>query len=659
MKRKAQDLNSSEIFNEIINLKPKIKRTKLTNNNINLWVSGTNISNYLLGEPLLDWLNLYYSKLKFNENCNKINTRSQSKNNNSNNTNNTNNSNNTNNTNNSNNNINEENVLMYNGLQFERAVYDYLKLKFKNNEIMEIIPKDNTTSLNDSQFKYYSNKTQDVINKGIPIILQGVLLNSELKLRGIADIVVRSDYVNKLVKKKIIPKDEIKKNGKLYYVIIDIKWTTMTLCVDGMTIRNEGRFKAYKGQLLIYNILLGLMQNYIPECTYIMSKSWKIDSSRDPQEGSSCFDLMGVINYVDRDIDYVQQTINGINWIRYVREYGSVLSPLNLETSNLSVNMSNYYDTPWTNIKKTLCIETKDITAIWNLTSKQRNIGFSKNIKQWTDINCTTLNLDMNSGKKAETIDLILHINKQSEYKVLPNKLSEIKDNRFNWKKKYPTDFYIDFETIGDTFIRQNKNDIDVNNSKGISDFVFMIGVGYEENSEWKYEVFFCNNYTLNDEYNVLLEYINFIKETTKRLDPNQEYFPRLFHWSHAEQTIMEKLLNRHQSLSKLWIELDYIGWVDMCDIFIKTPIVVKGALCFKLKEIGKALFANGLIMTCWENSSISDGLNAMISAIKYYELKKQNVLNDDVKNIFVDIIKYNEIDCKSVWEIVSYLRNR
>lgn len=121
----------------------------------------------------------------------------------------------------------------------------------------------------------------------------------------------------------------------------------------------------------------------------------------------------------------------------------------------------------------------------------------------------------------------------------------------------------------------------------------------------------------------------------------------------------MEKLLNRHQSLSKLWIELDYIGWVDMCDIFIKTPIVVKGALCFKLKEIGKALFANGLIMTCWENSSISDGLNAMISAIKYYELKKQNVLNDDVKNIFVDIIKYNEIDCKSVWEIVSYLRNR
>ena len=29
------------------------------------WVSGTTIANYLNGEPLLDWLNLYYNKYGF------------------------------------------------------------------------------------------------------------------------------------------------------------------------------------------------------------------------------------------------------------------------------------------------------------------------------------------------------------------------------------------------------------------------------------------------------------------------------------------------------------------------------------------------------------------------------------------------------------------
>jgi hypothetical protein len=429
----------------------------------------------------------------------------------------------------------------------------------------------------------------------------------------------------------------------------------MTLCVDGLTIRNEGRFKAYKGQLLIYNILLGLEQNYIPNCTYIMSKSWKIDSTSDPREGSSCFDLLGVINYDTRDRDYVDQTINAIKWLRYVREYGCVLSPLDLDTPNLSINMSNSYDMPWGEVKKELSKETKDITMVWNLTAKHRNIGFKKNIKKWTDIKCTTTNLDMNNGKRADTIDCILNINRQNENKILPKKLEQITDNRFNWKTKYPTDFYIDFETLGDTFVKQNKDNINLENSGGISDFVFMIGVGYEENDEWKYDVFCCENYTLEDEEKNTKNFIKFLNSTAKRLNPNDDYHIRLFHWSHAEQTQMEKLFERHQSLLKFWTE--YIGWVDMCDIFIKNPIVVKGSLCFKLKEIGRAMFSHGLIETCWESNKVSDGLNAMLLGIRYYEMKKNNDLTEEIENTFIDIIKYNEIDCKIIWDIVKFLR--
>ena len=57
-----------------------------------------------------------------------------------------------------------------------------------------------------------------------------------------------------------------------------------------------------------------------------------------------------------------------------------------------------------------------------------------------------------------------MFINKQNQIKISPNKLENIKDNRFNWHRKFPTDFYIDFETITTTLGEQN--DIDIFNSK-------------------------------------------------------------------------------------------------------------------------------------------------------------------------------------------------
>ena len=53
--------------------------------------------------------------------------------------------------------------------------------------------------------------------KQTPIILQATLLENELKLRGIADIIIRSDYINKLFKEPVLKDSEIFHNNKLYY----------------------------------------------------------------------------------------------------------------------------------------------------------------------------------------------------------------------------------------------------------------------------------------------------------------------------------------------------------------------------------------------------------------------------------------------------------
>ena len=71
------------------------------------------------------------------------------------------------------------------------------------------------------------------------------------------------------------------------------------------------------------------------------------------------------------------------------------------------------------------------------------------------------------------------------------------------------------------------------------------------------------------------------------------------------------------------------------------------------LKSIASAFYKNKLINSCWETSSCNNGLQAMYLAYNLY--KTNNIVNEsDMK----DIIKYNIIDCKVMWEILSYLRN-
>jgi hypothetical protein len=89
-----------------------------------------------------------------------------------------------------------------------------------------------------------------------------------------------------------------------------------------------------------------------------------------------------------------------------------------------------------------------------------------------------------------------------------------------------------------------------------------------------------------------------------------------------------------------------------MCSVFTSNPIVVKGALTFKLKDIAKALYKAGLIRTSWTDDKMSDGMMAMTTAIDYY-------FGDRNRDIMNSIERYNMIDCKVIWEIVSCLRKQ
>ena len=613
-RKRIFDVINSELFQPILHQKKKFKKS---------WISGTSVHNYLQKEPLLDWLNLYHNKVnvetKFNVDSNKVNV--------------------------------EKNqpikLLFAKGNEFENKIYDDIQTRFPDHSTKIYTTPGGIINVSDFE------QTINAIKNNIPILLQVPLMNQNLKLRGTADIVIRSDWINKLYKREVIPTNKMKTpDGKYYYVVIDIKYTSMTLCANGYTIRNDGRFKGYKGQLLIYNIALGIMQKYIPTCAYIMTKNWKIDKKNEEKEGFGCYDLLGVIDYENFDSKYIQSTSDAITWLNKVRQHGSKWDPLNPKIPELCVNMCNINDAPWHSVKRDLLTKTKDPTAIWMITPENRNKVFSLGIKKYDDKRCTVETLGLEpTNKRTKIIDSILKINQQDTIKILPENIT---DNRFNWKTEFPTDFYIDFETVNDIFI---ENTINIDNAKTPDTFIFMIGVYYKVNNsvngEYKYKCFKAKKYKQKEEKKIINKFKTFIDEIKSEVDPENIYPLRLFHWSHCENYLLNSAFNKHNLTSNTNIE-----WIDLCDIFIKEPIVINGLTNFKLKDVAKAMKSHGMIETEWDSSSlITDGLNAMIMAGRYYIKKRQQQLTVNDKKIFKDIIKYNEVDCKVMFDIVNYLR--
>ena len=102
------------------------------------------------------------------------------------------------------------------------------------------------------------------------------------------------------------------------------------------------------------------------------------------------------------------------------------------------------------------------------------------------------------------------------------------------------------------------------------------------------------------------------------------------------------------------------LNYVDILKIFKEEPIVIKGAFDYSLKTIAKLMYSYNMISTTWNNSgenNCSNGSDAMLLALKAKEESiKFNISLGETK-IMKNIEKYNEIDCKTLYEILNYLR--
>ena len=447
-------------------------------------VSASKVRNYLLNDPLLDWLNEFNITSIYDNPKDRVSNTAGS--------------------------IKFDNTdeftkyIMNQGIKFENEVYKILKSKYNIQKVAE-----SYEARSEEKFK----KTIELMKDGVDILYQPVLHDFENKIYGCPDLLIRSDKINDIFEYEVVPDEErFKRSTNLdrdyHYLVVDVKHSTLHMNVDGKTLRNNGSIPAYKGQIYVYNMALNNIQGYNPPCGYILGKKWFYIKSKVLVSGNDFMKKLGEINYNNVDNKYVDQTKKALEWIRDVRENGQNWSLLPFPNKKeLYPNMKNERDGQCRELKLELDKNIQEITSVWNCGVRKRDLAHSKRIYSWNDPRCVSKNMGFKDGKTARTIDAILKINRQD--KILIN-TGDLKKKDLE-KDSDKFEFYLDYETMNSNL---GKCTID-NDIVGYNDnqFIFLIGIGWEENNKWKFKEFLARTNDSDGELKMIQDFWKFVEE--------------------------------------------------------------------------------------------------------------------------------------------------
>ena len=595
------------------------------------WVSATETRNYILKDPLLDFFNIYGNRKGIK------NTKT--------------------------NELDFSNFIKTKGNIFEEKIINYIISKHEKYFIK-------IANSHEEYSTIRSKQTLDAMLNGVPIIYQGVLHDNERKTYGIPDLIIRSDYINNIFEEEILDKsEEIRESPFIsdyyHYVIVDIKFAGLNLDHSGKYLLNNNEYPAYKGQICVYNQIIGKIQGYEPSCAYILGRRVFWNKNNKKEIINSSFNRLGCVDLKDRDCFIKDKVEKAIEWIKDLKKNGHNWNlPIDLDNNEeqnidyqnikteLLPNMCNLFDHPWHNVKKIYASKIHDITMLWNCSVKNRINLRNKGIYSWNDYRCDSNSLGMR-GKNKKILDGILSINRSENGVLLYNNIDKLV-NTLTYNKTFDTknqfEFYLDFETVND--LNDNFGEIPLSNGNNC---VFMIGVGWivPNTKIWRYKSFVVNNLSSKYEKENFIEWYEYMKNIKNYYLGEESKFPRIYHWGNAEKYWMENAIQRLE-LPNYFTDLKLF---NLLNHYKSNPIYIKGCLNFGLKNIANALYQHGYINTKWEDSVI-DGIGAMVMA---WEAQKQSVEKEiSFRNInsIKNIICYNEVDCKVMWEIVNFIRS-
>jgi len=593
------------------------------------WVSAARIRNYLLRDPLLDWLSLHGEAQGFvrDDRMDGYDTQTDF-----------------------------APFIMTKGRDFKEAVVGHVQTLTGVVRIAE--------RPEDTRDPAKAQATLQAMKEGVPVLHQGVLHDAETRTYGSPDLLVRSDvlldlfpdaYEYELARQEFHAQDPWTLPAPLlgdhpwHYRVVDVKFTSLKLLKSG-ELGNSGSAPAYKGQVFLYNRALGRLQGFQPASSFLLGRSWSQTGSR----GFNCMERLAVVpqgTMLSKTHALAEEVENAVKWVRRVRTEGATWSVLpEPSVPELRPNMKFTSDAPWHAAKRQVATELRDLTLLWNVGVDKREKAAEEGITRWDDPNLTPEKAGVRGQKTAPTLAALLDINTNSDGpSVRPAKITKA---GLEWCEPTPLEFFVDFETVSD--LDDHLRDIP---DKDGQPLIFMIGCGHVVQGEWVFRCFTTSSLTESAEAQIIEDWLVHMTEVQEQLGVSGE--PRVFHWSPAEVSTLESAYNsakkRHRGeRSEQWAVPD---WFDFLNRVVKAePVVIRGAMGFGLKAIAKALHAQGKIQTLWGDGP-TDGLGAMVGAWRAWKVAREKGIPLDEVPLMHEIQEYNEVDCKVMQEVIAFLR--
>lgn len=486
-----------------------------------------------------------------------------------------------------------------------------------------------------------ADRTIEEIRKGTPVIWSAPLFSERSGMHGVADLLVKQSYLNRIVPGTI--SSEAKDNDP--YIVIDIKFSTLPLCADGIHILNQDRYKAYKTQVWLYTQMVGEIQGITPSFAYILGRGYKYTSKGVSYSGNSSFERLGKVDFADFDSDIKKISTDAIEWLRNLRLHGKTWSFGTHPELYPNMNfVGNFMDK-----KVKIANQIGEITQLLYCGIEHRKIALSHGVHSWKDPRFTPELISL-KGKQALTLQRILDVNRGTD-NIIPNSTGLTNINRYI--RKLNKEFFVDFETISGAF-----DDFSILPRNNGLNMIFMISVAWksdtgapdtgapvaDDTEEIHIRTFCVNSLTLSEEFRILREFSEFVGDSSE-----------LYHWGDAEPVQWANALHRvaclpgSNKISKLENR-----WTDLHFVVKEEPIAIKGCLSYSLKEFIGALHNLGIVDCEYvKSSSATNGEDAMILAFTEFS----NMKTRKTSRILQEIEKYNQTDCLAIYNILAFLR--
>lgn len=586
------------------------------------WVSASAMRNYVLRDPLLDWLDLHGEASGFERDP--LDPRTDF-----------------------------DSFVARKGREFEGAVIQHLG-GLGVGEVYQVA--DDEGVARDRCSDVAVEATLAAMRRRAPLVARGALQDVESRTFGFPDLLVRSDVLVRLfpgaatycLATAPAPGLGLK---ECHYVVVDIKFLTLDLSASG-GLTNSGSNPAYKVQLFVYNRALGALQGHLPQYAFLLGRGWKQTKRRETQRVGNCMDQLAPIGHDESTPRGMlrEQADSAAAWVRRVRGDGHCWSVLpDPSVPELRPNATGDHG-PWKSAVGLIVDESKDLTRLWYVSAPNRDKANARGLLRWTDPEVTPAAVGVTGSKRQPLLQALLDVNRGDGLSVQPARVGTL---RTEWHQRADAEFYVDFETVTDL-----DDDFSAIPERGGLPLIFMIGCGHLEDEQWRFSCFTADDLTEESEEAVIEAWIDHMGDVTRRLGANGA--PRMFHWSAHEVTSLESAFNaaaaRHPAKAEQWSSLE---WFDFLKLVVKAePVVVRGAHAFGLKAMANALAALGHIDISWDTGP-TDGLGAMVGAWWCQDQVSAGQAQRlaDV-GLMREIEKYNEIDCKAMMAIISYLRN-